>query len=108
MYSGQIHGIGPRYCPSIEDKVVKFKNKDTHQVFIEPEGVNTDLVYPNGISSSLPIETQDQFVRTITGLEDSVITEYGYAVEYDFVDPRSLHQTLELKSLSKLVSSRAN
>ena len=102
MYSGQIHGIGPRYCPSIEDKVVKFKNKDTHQVFIEPEGVNTDLVYPNGISSSLPIETQDQFVRTITGLEDSVITEYGYAVEYDFVDPRSLHQTLELKSLKNL------
>ncbi len=102
MYSGQIHGIGPRYCPSIEDKVVKFKNKDTHQVFIEPEGVNTDLVYPNGISSSLPIETQDQFVRTITGLEDSIITEYGYAVEYDFVDPRSLHQTLELKSLTNL------
>ena len=81
---------------------MKFKNKDTHQVFIEPEGVNTDLVYPNGISSSLPIETQDQFVRTITGLEDSVITEYGYAVEYDFVDPRSLHQTLELKSLKNL------
>ena len=103
MYSGQIHGIGPRYCPSIEDKVVKFKNKDTHQVFIEPEGVNTDLVYPNGISSSLPIETQDQFVRTITGLEDSVITEYGYAVEYDFVDPRSLHQTLELKSLKTCI-----
>ena len=102
MYSGQIQGIGPRYCPSIEDKVEKFKNKETHQVFIEPEGVNTDLVYPNGISSSLPVETQDRFVRTITGLEDSIITEYGYAVEYDFVDPRSLHQTLELKSLKSL------
>ena len=102
MYSGQIQGIGPRYCPSIEDKVEKFKNKETHQVFIEPEGINIDLVYPNGISSSLPVETQDRFVRTITGLEDSIITEYGYAVEYDFVDPRSLHQTLELKSLNSL------
>tara|TARA_B100000282_G_scaffold296727_1_gene279772 strand:- start:2163 stop:3989 length:1827 start_codon:yes stop_codon:yes gene_type:complete len=102
MYSGQIQGIGPRYCPSIEDKVEKFKNKETHQVFIEPEGINIDLVYPNGISSSLPVETQDRFVRTITGLEDSIITEYGYAVEYDFVDPRSLHQTLELKSLKSL------
>ena len=102
MYSGQIQGIGPRYCPSIEDKVEKFKNKETHQVFIEPEGINIDLVYPNGISSSLPVETQDRFVRTITGLEDSIITEYGYAVEYDFVDPRSLHQTLELKSLNCL------
>ena len=102
MYSGQIQGIGPRYCPSIEDKVEKFKNKETHQVFIEPEGINIDLVYPNGISSSLPVETQDRFVRTITGLEDSIVTEYGYAVEYDFVDPRSLHQTLELKSLKSL------
>jgi len=102
MYSGQIQGIGPRYCPSIEDKVLKFKNKDTHQIFIEPEGINTDLVYPNGISTSLPIETQNRFVRTITGMEDSIITEYGYAVEYDFVDPRSLHQTLELKSLKNL------
>ena len=102
MYSGQIQGIGPRYCPSIEDKVEKFKNKETHQVFIEPEGINIDLVYPNGISSSLPIETQDRFVRTITGLENSIITEYGYAVEYDFVDPRSLHQTLELKALKNL------
>ena len=72
MYSGQIQGIGPRYCPSIEDKVEKFKNKETHQVFIEPEGINIDLVYPNGISSSLPVETQDRFVRTITGLEDSI------------------------------------
>ena len=102
MYSGQIQGIGPRYCPSIEDKVEKFKNKETHQVFIEPEGINIDLVYPNGISSSLPVETQDRFVRTIIGLEDSIVTEYGYAVEYDFVDPRSLHQTLELKSLKSL------
>ena len=102
MYSGQIQGIGPRYCPSIEDKVEKFKDKETHQVFIEPEGINIDLVYPNGISSSLPVETQDRFVRTIIGLEDSIITEYGYAVEYDFVDPRSLHQTLELKSLKSL------
>jgi tRNA uridine 5-carboxymethylaminomethyl modification enzyme len=97
MYSGQISGIGPRYCPSIEDKVFKFKDKETHQVFIEPEGVNVDLVYPNGISSSLPKQTQERFIRTITGLENCEIDEFGYAVEYDFIDPRNLNDTLETK-----------
>ncbi len=97
MYSGQISGIGPRYCPSIEDKVFKFKDKETHQVFIEPEGINVDLVYPNGISSSLPKQTQERFIRTITGLENCEINEFGYAVEYDFIDPRNLNDTLETK-----------
>ena len=95
MYSGQISGIGPRYCPSIEDKVNKFSDKDSHQIFIEPEGINKDLVYPNGISTSLPKEVQKQFILSINGMENSIIEEYGYAVEYDFIDPRSLHQTLE-------------
>ena len=97
MYSGQISGIGPRYCPSIEDKVFKFKDKETQQVFIEPEGINVDLVYPNGISSSLPKQTQERFIRTITGLENCEIDEFGYAVEYDFIDPRNLNDTLETK-----------
>ena len=97
MYSGQISGIGPRYCPSIEDKVFKFKDKETHQVFIEPEGINVDLVYPNGISSSLPKPTQERFIRTIIGLESCEIDEFGYAVEYDFIDPRNLNDTLETK-----------
>tara|TARA_A100001015_G_scaffold158154_1_gene175491 strand:+ start:3152 stop:4981 length:1830 start_codon:yes stop_codon:yes gene_type:complete len=97
MYSGQISGIGPRYCPSIEDKVFKFKDKQTHQVFIEPEGINVDLVYPNGISSSLPKPTQERFIRTIIGLENCEIEEFGYAVEYDFIDPRKLNDTLETK-----------
>ena len=97
MYSGNITGIGPRYCPSIEDKVNKFSEKESHQIFIEPEGINKDLVYPNGISTSLPKKAQEQFVKSIKGLENSKITEYGYAVEYDFVDPRNLYQTLETK-----------
>ena len=95
MYSGKIVGIGPRYCPSIEDKIFKFKNKDSHQIFLEPEGLTDDLIYPNGISSSLPEDIQEQFIRTIKGLEACVINEFGYAVEYDFVDPRSLKPTLE-------------
>ena len=102
MYSGNITGIGPRYCPSIEDKIFKFANKESHQIFIEPEGIGVDLVYPNGISTSLPQNIQDSFIRTINGMEDSVITEYGYAVEYDFIDPRSLHQTLETKFIKGL------
>ena len=97
MYSGNIVGIGPRYCPSIEDKVNKFKNKDSHQIFIEPEGINKDLVYPNGISTSLPKKAQESFVLSIKGLENAKITEFGYAVEYDFIDPRSIKQTLETK-----------
>ena len=97
MYSGNITGIGPRYCPSIEDKVNKFKNKESHQIFIEPEGINKDLVYPNGISTSLPKKTQESFIFSIQGLENAKITEFGYAVEYDFIDPRSIKQTLETK-----------
>ena len=97
MYSGNIVGIGPRYCPSIEDKVNKFEDKKSHQIFIEPEGINKDLVYPNGISTSLPHKTQEEFIYSIKGLERSVIEEYGYAVEYDFVDPRSLKNSLETK-----------
>ena len=97
MYSGNIVGIGPRYCPSIEDKVNKFKDKKSHQIFIEPEGINKDLVYPNGISTSLPHKAQEDFIYSIKGLESSVIEEYGYAVEYDFVDPRSLKNSLETK-----------
>ncbi len=97
MYSGNIVGIGPRYCPSIEDKVNKFKNKESHQIFIEPEGINKDLVYPNGISTSLPKKAQESFIYSIKGLENANITEYGYAVEYDFIDPRSIKQTLETK-----------
>jgi tRNA uridine 5-carboxymethylaminomethyl modification enzyme len=99
MYSGNIVGIGPRYCPSIEDKVHKFSNKESHQLFIEPEGIGVDLVYPNGISTSLPKEAQKDFIESISGMEDSEIEEYGYAVEYDFIDPRSLKQTLETKFL---------
>jgi tRNA uridine 5-carboxymethylaminomethyl modification enzyme len=97
IYSGNITGIGPRYCPSIEDKVNKFKNKESHQIFIEPEGINKDLVYPNGISTSLPKKTQESFIFSIKGLENAKITEFGYAVEYDFIDPRSIKQTLETK-----------
>ena len=102
MYSGQILGIGPRYCPSIEDKINKFKHKESHQIFIEPEGLKKDLVYPNGISTSLPKKVQKQFIKSIKGLENSEIDEYGYAVEYDFIDPRSLNQTLETKFFKNL------
>ena len=100
MYSGNIKGVGPRYCPSIEDKVLKFKDKNTHQIFIEPEGIKKNLIYPNGISTSLPKQAQKEFIQSIRGLENSKITEYGYAVEYDFIDPRSLKKTLETKFLS--------
>ena len=99
MYSGNIVGIGPRYCPSIEDKVNRFKNKEGHQIFIEPEGINKDLVYPNGVSTSLPKKIQDEFIRSINGMKDAVITEYGYAVEYDFIDPRSIKPTMETRFL---------
>ena len=102
MYSGNIVGIGPRYCPSIEDKIHKFPQKESHQIFIEPEGVKVDLVYPNGISTSLPEENQKKFIQTIKGMENAEITEYGYAVEYDFVDPRALNKTLELIDVENL------
>ena len=100
MYSGNISGIGPRYCPSIEDKVFKFGHKDSHQIFIEPEGIGIDLVYPNGISTSLPKEAQESFIHTIKGMEECEITEFGYAVEYDFIDPRTNKKTLETKYLN--------
>ncbi len=102
MYSGNIEGVGPRYCPSIEDKVVRFADKDRHQIFLEPEGLDDDTVYPNGISTSLPIDVQDEFLRSIRGLENVEVFEYAYAIEYDFVDPRSLKNTLENKALSGL------
>ena len=100
MYSGDIVGIGPRYCPSIEDKVNRFSDKESHQIFIEPEGINKDLIYPNGISTSLPRRAQEDFIRSIKGLEKAIITEFGYAVEYDFVDPRNLKTSLEAKFLN--------
>jgi len=97
MYTGAIEGVGPRYCPSIEDKIVRFADKSSHQVFVEPEGLCTDEVYPNGISTSLPYETQLRFVRSIRGFEDAHITQPGYAIEYDYFDPRDLKPTLETR-----------
>lgn len=102
LYTGQIKGIGPRYCPSIEDKVVRFEDRDSHQIFIEPEGVETEEMYLNGISSSLPEDVQHQFLRTIRGLERVEIMKPGYAVEYDFVPPTELKPTLETKRLQGL------
>ncbi|MEM9226245.1 MAG: tRNA uridine-5-carboxymethylaminomethyl(34) synthesis enzyme MnmG, partial [Pseudomonadota bacterium] len=102
VYSGAIAGRGPRYCPSIEDKVHRFADKTRHQIFLEPEGLDTDSVYPNGISTSLPAEIQDQFIRLIDGLADVDIQQYGYAIEYDYVDPRALSPTLEVKAMGGL------
>ena len=102
MYGGRIDGVGPRYCPSIEDKIVRFADKESHQIFLEPEGLDSDLVYPNGISTSLPEDVQLQYVRSIRGLEQAQISQPGYAVEYDYVDPRALTPALEVKSLSGL------
>lgn len=102
MYGGMIGGTGPRYCPSIEDKVVRFAEKTSHQIFLEPEGVDDHTIYPNGISTSLPEDIQEDYVRSIKGLEDAVILQPGYAIEYDFVDPRSLKPTLELKNVGGL------
>lgn len=102
MYSGTISSVGPRYCPSIEDKVVKFSDKNRHQVFLEPEGLDSDVIYPNGISTSLPEEIQDKFIRSIPGLENCSILKYGYAVEYDFADPRQLDNTLEVRTVKGL------
>lgn len=102
MYSGNIEGRGPRYCPSIEDKIVRFLDRDRHQIFLEPEGLDDPLVYPNGISTSLPADVQDAFIATIPGLERAQVIRHGYAIEYDFVDPRSLLPTLELKTLPGL------
>jgi len=102
VYSGAIAGKGPRYCPSIEDKVHRFADKDRHQIFLEPEGLDDDTVYPNGISTSLPVDVQEAFIRTIEGLEDVRIIQPGYAIEYDYVDPRALYRSLEVKALGGL------
>ncbi len=102
MYGGHISGVGPRYCPSIEDKVVRFADRDGHQIFLEPEGLDDDTIYPNGISTSLPADVQEAFIRTMPGLERAVIKRPGYAIEYDYVDPRELDPTLQLKRLDGL------
>ncbi|MEM7293489.1 MAG: tRNA uridine-5-carboxymethylaminomethyl(34) synthesis enzyme MnmG [Pseudomonadota bacterium] len=102
MYAGHIEGTGPRYCPSIEDKVVRFADKEAHQIFIEPEGLSTHEVYPNGISTSLPFEVQYDYVRSIAGFENAHITRPGYAIEYDFFDPRDLHSSLETRHVGGL------
>ncbi|WP_027992953.1 tRNA uridine-5-carboxymethylaminomethyl(34) synthesis enzyme MnmG [Sinorhizobium meliloti] len=102
MYSGQIEGVGPRYCPSIEDKIVRFGERDGHQIFLEPEGLDDDTVYPNGISTSLPEDVQDAFIRTIPGLEQVKILQPGYAIEYDHVDPRELELSLGVRKMPGL------
>jgi tRNA uridine 5-carboxymethylaminomethyl modification enzyme len=102
MYGGHIDGIGPRYCPSIEDKIVRFADKPSHQIFLEPEGVDDHTVYPNGISTSLPEDVQHDYVHSIYGLENAVILQPGYAIEYDYIDPRALRDTLELRDVPGL------
>jgi tRNA uridine 5-carboxymethylaminomethyl modification enzyme len=102
MYSGQISASGPRYCPSIEDKIMRFADKSRHQLFLEPEGVDSDVIYPNGISTSLPRDIQEKIIRSIKGLEDVEILRYGYAIEYDYFDPRQLNHTLESKIIDGL------
>ena len=102
MYSGNIKGVGPRYCPSIEDKIVKFADKARHQIFLEPEGLNDHTIYPNGISTSLPSEVQEEICNNINGLENVTIIRPGYAIEYDYIDPRELLLTLETKKISNL------
>ena len=102
MYSGAIESVGPRYCPSIEDKVVRFKDRASHQIFLEPEGLDDDTVYPNGISTSLPEDVQHAFLKTITGLENVHVKRPGYAIEYDYVDPRELHPSLETRAIAGL------
>ncbi len=102
LFSGAITGRGPRYCPSIEDKVTRFADRDSHQIFLEPEGLDDPTFYPNGISTSLPRDAQDRLVRSIPGCEDAVISQHGYAIEYDYVDPRELTPALETKRLPGL------
>ena len=102
IFSGKIEGLGPRYCPSIEDKIHRFADKESHQIFIEPEGLTSEEIYPNGISTSMPKDIQEKMVRSITGFENAEITKFGYAVEYDFFDPRELKHTLETKKIENL------
>ena len=106
MFTGLIEGVGPRYCPSVEDKVVRFADKASHQIFVEPEGLNTHEVYPNGISTSLPFDVQCEFVRSIRGFEHAHLTRPGYAIEYDFFDPRDLKPSLETRALARAVLRR--
>ena len=102
MYGGEIDGVGPRYCPSIEDKIVRFSDKDSHQIFLEPEGIDDHTVYPNGISTSLPLDVQEAYVRSIVGLENTIIVQPGYAIEYDYFDPLALNADLAVKNISGL------
>lgn len=102
MYGGHIDGVGPRYCPSIEDKVVRFGEKDSHQIFLEPEGLSDPTIYPNGISTSMPVDVQEAYVTSIFGLENVKILQPGYAIEYDYVDPRALNSTLRLRGVEGL------
>src|SRR4029077_15565420 len=102
MFTGVIEGVGPRYCPSIEDKIHRFAGKSSHQIFLEPEGLETHEIYPNGISTSLPFDVQQAFVRSIAGLENAHLTRPGYAIEYDFFDARDLKQTLETRTVPGL------
>lgn len=102
MYAGVIQGVGPRYCPSIEDKVKRFASKDSHQVFLEPEGLDVQEFYPNGISTSLPFDVQYRMVRMMPGLENAHLIRPGYAIEYDYYDPRGLKRTLETKAMPGL------
>ena len=106
MYSGQIQSTGPRYCPSIEDKVVRFADKTSHHIFLEPEGLDTDEIYCNGISTSLPADVQEQIIRLVPGLENAEILRYGYAVEYDMVWPTQIRSTLETKKIARPVPRR--
>jgi tRNA uridine 5-carboxymethylaminomethyl modification enzyme len=102
MYSGVIEGVGPRYCPSIEDKVMRFSERDSHQIFAEPEGLNSDLIYPNGISTSLPLKAQEALIKSIKGFENAEIVRPGYAIEYDYFDPTGLKHSLETKAIQGL------
>ena len=102
LYSGVIHSVGPRYCPSIEDKIVRYPDRTSHQVFIEPEGLTSPLVYPNGISTSLPFDVQENFIHSIEGLENAIIARPGYAIEYDFYDPRELSVSMQSKKVPGL------